>query len=42
MGGLASVRISDVKEMASGTTDYTVFTRLSFVKGLIEGLTFSI
>ena len=42
IGGLAAVGVSDSKEMAGGATDYTVFTRQSFVNGLIASLTFSI
>lgn len=42
IGGLAPVGVSDSKEMAAGATDYTVYTRQSFVNGLIAALTFSI
>lgn len=42
IGGLAPVGVSDSKEMAGGATDYTVFTRHSFVNGLVAALTFSI
>ncbi len=39
IGGLAPVGVSDSKVMAGGATDYTVFTRMTFVNGLISGLT---
>jgi len=42
IGGLAPVGVSDSKAMADGATDYTVFTRQTFVNGLIAALTFSI
>ena len=42
IGGLAPVGVSDSKAMADGAQDYTVFTRQSFVNGLIAALTFSI
>jgi hypothetical protein len=42
IGGLAPVGVSDSKEMSGGATDYTVFTRQSFVNGLIAAITFSI
>ncbi len=40
--GLAPVGVSDSKEMAGGATDYTVFTRQTFVNGLVAALTWSI
>lgn len=40
--GLAPVGVSDSKAMANGATDYTVFTRQSFVNGLVSALTFGI
>ena len=40
--GLAPVGVSDSKQMADGATDYTVFTRHSFVNGLIAAVTFGI
>jgi hypothetical protein len=40
--GLAPVGVSDSKQMADGATDYEVFTRQSFVNGLISGITFGI
>jgi hypothetical protein len=40
--GLAPVGISDPKAMAGGAEDYTVFTRQSFVNGLISAITFGI
>lgn len=39
IGGLAPVGVSDSKQMAGGAQNYTVFTRHSFVNGLIAGLT---
>lgn len=42
IGGLAPVGVSDSKQMAGGAQDYTVFTRHSFVNGLIGGLTFGL
>ncbi|MDZ7898611.1 MAG: Bor family protein [Arcicella sp.] len=42
IGGLAPVGVSDSKEMAGGAQDYTIFTRHSFVNGLIGGLTFGL
>jgi len=40
--GLVPVGVSDSKAMAGGAKDYTVFTRMSFVNGLIGGITFGI
>jgi len=40
--GLAPVGVSDSKKMANGAKDYTVFTRQSFVNGLVASLTFGI
>ncbi|WP_375447393.1 Bor family protein [uncultured Fibrella sp.] len=42
IGGLAPVGVSDSKQMAGGAENYTVFTRHSFVNGLVAGLTFGI
>jgi hypothetical protein len=42
IGGLAPVGISDSREMAAGASDYSVFTRQSFLNGLIAAITFSI
>lgn len=42
IGGLAPVGVSNSKQMAGGAQDYTVFTRQSFVNGLIGGLTFGL
>ncbi len=42
IAGLAPVGVSDSKQMAGGVQDYTVFTRHSFVNGLIGGLTFGL
>ena len=40
--GLAPVDVSDSKEMAGGSSDYTVTTRQTFINGLIGGLTFGL
>ncbi|WP_158796728.1 Bor family protein [Pedobacter sp. L105] len=40
--GLAPVGVSDSKEMAGGATDYSVFTRQTFVNGLISVITLGI
>lgn len=40
--GLAPVGVSDSKQMAGETENYTVYTRQSFVNGLISGITFGI
>jgi hypothetical protein len=40
--GLAPVGVSDSKSMADGATDYSVFTRQSFVNGLCSAITFGI
>lgn len=37
--GLIPVGVSDSKEMAGGATNYSVFTRHTFINGLIAGLT---
>ncbi|WBX73547.1 Bor family protein [Tenacibaculum pacificus] len=42
LGGLAPVGVSNSKQMADGAKDYTVHTRLSFVNGLVSGLTFGL
>lgn len=42
IGGLAPVGVSDSKQMANGAEDYTIFTRHSFVNGLVASLTFGI
>lgn len=42
IGGLAPVGVSDSKQMADGAENYTVFTRLSFVNGLVSTLTFGL
>ena len=39
IGGLAPIDVSDAKEMAGGARNYTVKTEISFVNGLISGLT---
>ena len=39
---LAPVGVSDSKQIANGAKDYTVFTRQSFVNGLVSALTFGI
>jgi hypothetical protein len=40
--GLAPVGVSDPKVLAGGAEDYTVFTRHSFVNGLVAAITFGI
>jgi predicted small secreted protein len=42
INGLVPVGVSDSKEMAGGATDYSVKTEMSFVNGLVSGLTFGI
>ncbi|MBA0882905.1 Bor family protein [Flavobacterium undicola] len=42
IAGLAPVGVSDAKVMAGGATDYTVYTRQSFVNGLVSSLTFGL
>ncbi|WP_298494892.1 Bor family protein [uncultured Algibacter sp.] len=42
IGGLAPIGVSDTKEMANGSKDYTIFTRHSFVNGLVNAITFGI
>ncbi len=42
IGGLVPVEVSDAKEMAGGTSDYTVTTKHSFINGLLASLTFGI
>jgi len=42
LGGLAPVSVSDSKEMAQGSENYTVHTRQTFVNGLIKILTFNL
>lgn len=42
IGGLAPVGVSDSKQMANGAKNYTVFTRQTFVNGLVSALTFGI
>ncbi|RKD86008.1 Bor protein [Mangrovibacterium diazotrophicum] len=40
--GLAPVGVSDSKAMAGGAENYEVFTRQTFVNGLISAITFGI
>ncbi|SMC53894.1 Bor family protein [Cellulophaga tyrosinoxydans] len=40
--GLAPVGVSDSKQMAGGSENYTVHTRQSFVNGLVSAITFGI
>lgn len=40
--GLAPVGVSDSKAMAGGAQDYTVYTRQTFLNGLISGITFGL
>lgn len=42
IGGLAPVGVSDSKQMAGDATDYAVTTRMTFLNGLIGGITFGI
>nr|WP_068893300.1 Bor family protein [Pedobacter panaciterrae] len=42
IAGLAPVGVSDSKAMAGDATDYSVFTRQTFVNGLVSFLTFGI
>ena len=40
--GLAPVGVSDSQQMVNGATDYSVYTRQTFVNGLVSALTFGI
>ncbi|MFD2551012.1 Bor family protein [Bizionia sediminis] len=40
--GLAPAGVSDSKDMAKGAENYTVFTRQTFVNGLVAAITFGI
>jgi hypothetical protein len=40
--GLAPVGVSNSKQMADGAENYTVYTRQSFVNGLVSAITFGI
>ena len=40
--GLAPVAVSDSKQMADGAENYTVYTRHTFVNGLVAALTWGI
>ena len=40
--GLAPGNVSNPAQLAAGASDYTVKTRISFVNGLVAGLTFGI
>lgn len=42
IAGLAPVGVSDSQAMAGGATDYTVYTRESFLNGLVATITFGI
>lgn len=42
IGGLVPVGVSKPEELAAGASDYTVVNKMSFVNGLISGLTFGI
>lgn len=42
LGGLIPIEVSDSKEMAGGASNYTIFTRHTFINGLIQGVTFGI
>ena len=39
--GLAPVGVSNSKKMADGAENYTVYTRQSFVNGLVSAITFN-
>jgi hypothetical protein len=40
--GLVPAGVSDSKQMAEGSANYTVHTRQTFVNGLVSGLTFGL
>ena len=40
--GLAPVNVSDSKQLADGSEDYTVHTRMSFINGLVSAVTFGL
>jgi len=40
--GLAPVGVSNSKQMADGAKDYTIYTRQTFVNGLVAALTFGL
>jgi len=40
--GLIPANTSDAKQMAGGATDYNVKTQMTFVNGLLYGITFGI
>jgi len=40
--GLAPVIVTDSNKMADGAENYTIFTRQSFVNGLVAALTFGL
>jgi hypothetical protein len=42
IGGLAPIHVSDPKQMAGTSTDYTVTTWISFLDGLLSGITYGI
>jgi hypothetical protein len=42
IAGLVPVGVSDSKALAGSAKDYSVFTRMSFVNGLVGGITFGI
>lgn len=42
IAGLAPVNVSDSKEMAGGAKNYSVYTRQTFVNGLLSAITFGI
>lgn len=42
IGGLIPVGVSKPEELAGGAKDYTEVTKMSFVNGLLSGLTFGI
>ena len=42
LSGLAPISVSDSQQMANGAKNYTIFTRQTFVNGLVSALTFGI
>ncbi len=42
ISGLAPISVSDSKQMSDGATDYTIFTRHTFINGLVATLTYGI
>lgn len=42
IGGLVPVGVSKPEELAGGAQDYTVVNKMSFLNGLLSGITFGI